>query len=154
VLLPDEWRRVDAAINRSLAWLATQQQPEGSFPTLKTGQPGVTRLCVLAFMAHGHNPGEGLDGQQLDRAIRYISSCQKQNGLVALLGPDGSKIRCDIGRRIGQTAAYNHGIASLTLSENYGMGQMKESSPLHTAINKSLVVTLEMQRWPKDVAVD
>src|SRR6186997_1479966 len=57
VLTPDEWRRLDTSIERALDWLVTQQKLDGSFPTLERGQPGVTALCVLAFMAHGHSPG-------------------------------------------------------------------------------------------------
>src|SRR6267142_2630280 len=59
VLSPGEWRRLDLAVDRALVWLAAQQRPDGSFPTLTQGQPGVTSLCVLAFMAHGHVPGDG-----------------------------------------------------------------------------------------------
>src|SRR5687768_3516756 len=46
VLSSDEWRRVDAAVKRALDWLAAQQTADGSFPTLETGQPGVTSLCM------------------------------------------------------------------------------------------------------------
>src|SRR5689334_14554815 len=56
VLTSDEWRRVDAAVKRALAWLATQQQPDGSFQTIENGQPGVTSLCMTAFIAHGRVP--------------------------------------------------------------------------------------------------
>src|SRR6478672_12435905 len=68
VLTPDDWRRLDASIDRALDWLLTQQKSDGSFPTIERGQPGVTSLCVLAFMAHGHTAGEGKYGPQLDRA--------------------------------------------------------------------------------------
>src|SRR3954471_20214605 len=74
VLSPDEWRRLDAAIAHSLEWLITRQRPDGSFPTMERGQPGVTSLCVLAFMAHGHSAGEGKYGQQLDRAADFITA--------------------------------------------------------------------------------
>ena len=60
VLTSQEWERVDESVDRALAWLASQQQRDGSFPTLPHGQPAVTSLCVLAFMAHGHLPGEGI----------------------------------------------------------------------------------------------
>src|SRR5438128_12314494 len=63
VLSSDQWRRVDAAINRALRWLVSQQEPNGSFPTRDLGQPGVTSLCILAFMAHGHGPGDGVYGK-------------------------------------------------------------------------------------------
>src|SRR5262249_20135524 len=46
VLSSDEWRRVDAAVNRALEWLANQQRSDGAFPTLETGQPGVTCLSM------------------------------------------------------------------------------------------------------------
>jgi hypothetical protein len=67
VLTPAEWREVEAAVNRALEWLARQQQADGSFPTVAKGQPGVTSLCMMAFMAHGHLPGEPKYGQQIER---------------------------------------------------------------------------------------
>src|SRR5262245_34822625 len=56
VLTAAEWERVDGAVKRAIAWLASQQQPDGSFPTIDMGQPGVTCLATMAFMAHGHVP--------------------------------------------------------------------------------------------------
>jgi hypothetical protein len=154
VLSPSEWRRLDSAVDRAHVWLAAQQLPDGSFPTLTQGQPGVTSLCVLAFMAHGHNPGVGPYGEQLEKATRYIISCQKQNGLVTLNGPEGPKLTRNVSYELGVTAAYNHAISSLTLSEIYGMGRRKEASQLSAGIQKALAATLEMQRWPKDRPVD
>ncbi len=150
VLSLGEWHRLDSAIDRALVWLAAQQQPDGSFPTLTQGQPGVTSLCVLAFMAHGHIPGDGPYGNQLEKATKYILSCQKENGLVALNGPEGPTITRNVSYEMGVTAAYNHAISSLTLSEIYGMGQRDKSAQLSIAIKKALAATLEMQRWPKD----
>jgi hypothetical protein len=150
VLSPSEWRRLDAAVDRALVWLAAQQQPDGSFPTLTQGQPAVTSLCVLAFMAHGHNPGVGPYGEQLEKATRYIMECQKENGLVTLNGPEGPRLTRNVSYELGVTAAYNHAISSLTLSEIYGMGQRKEATQLSAGIKKALAATLEMQRWPKD----
>src|SRR4051812_662108 len=48
VLPETEWRRVDAAVDRALTWVASQQQADGSFPTIEMGQPGVTSLCMMA----------------------------------------------------------------------------------------------------------
>ena len=153
VLTPQEWERVDASVARALAWLVAQQQPDGSFPTLDTGQPGVTCLCMLAFMAHGHLPGEGPYGEQLERAGDYALNCQKPNGLVTLIGPEEPTISRAIVHEIGVTTAYNHGISALTLSELYGM-RSADADRLKNAITLALGATLEMQRWPKDREVD
>src|SRR5262245_29223537 len=59
VLPREEWKRIDVAVNRALTWLASNQRPDGSFPTIDNGQPGVTCLCAMSFMAHGHMVGEG-----------------------------------------------------------------------------------------------
>jgi len=154
VLSPEAWERVDASVDHALRWLAAQQQSDGSFPTLPTGQPAVTSLCVMAFAAHGHLPGVGIYGRQLERAIDYVLSCQKENGLVTLIGPEGPRITRRMHHEIGSCAAYNHAISSLALSEVYGMSSPNQTRRLQAAINRSLVATLEMQHWPKDVATD
>jgi hypothetical protein len=153
VLTPQEWERVDAAATRALVWLAAQQQPNGSFPTLDSGQPGVTCLCMLALMAHGHIPGDGPYGEHLKRASGYALSCQKQNGLITLNGPEGPTISREIAHEVGVTTAYNHGISALTLSELYGM-RPADVDRLKDTITLALGATLEMQRWPKDREID
>jgi hypothetical protein len=154
VLAPDEWRRVDAAVERGFTWIAAQQQPDGSFPTLTTGQPGVTCLCILAFMAHGHLPGSGPYGARLERATAYAISCQKPNGIIALIGPEGPEISRAIHHDIGSPCAYNHGISALTLSEIYGSSRPADAEQLKQAITIALRATLQMQRWPKDREID
>src|SRR4051812_2856427 len=46
VLTSEEWSKVDKAVSRALAWLATQQRADGSYPTLDYGQPAVTSFCT------------------------------------------------------------------------------------------------------------
>ncbi len=87
-LPPEQWRQVENSVNRGLAWLATQQAPDGSFPTLATGQPAITSLCVMAFLSRGHQPGFGPYGQLLNRAIDYVLSCQQDDGLLCYLAPE------------------------------------------------------------------
>lgn len=154
VLSAAEWQRVDAAAQRALAWLASQQRADGSFATLEIGQPGVTSLCVLAFMSHGEMPGRGRYGERLERAADFIVNCQKQNGLVALLAPDAPEIPRYIAHDLGAATAYNHGISSLALAELYGATEGERAERLKSAIEKSLRASLLMQRWPKDRAVD
>src|ERR1043165_3553415 len=82
VLSSKEWKRVDAAVQRALTWLAARQADDGSFPTLETGQPAVTSLCIMAFLANGNLPGDGGPyGQRLQRALEYALDSQKECGL-------------------------------------------------------------------------
>ncbi len=154
VLSPQEWRRVDVAVNRALIWLAAGQKPNGSFPTLDSGQPAVTCLCTMAFMAHGHMAGEGKYNKQLERATEYVIHCQKPNGLITLVGPEGAEISRDVEHDIGVTAAYNHAISSLMLSEVYGSGKGDRSARLKKTISNSIAATLQMQRWSKERSID
>jgi hypothetical protein len=154
VLTPTQWRRVDRAVSRALSWLATRQQPDGSFPTLDSGQPAVSSLCMMAFIAHGHVPAKGQYGARLERGTDYVITCQKQNGLVTKIGPDGPTINRQISHEIGSCATYNHAISSLVLSEVYGMSQSSRARRLEMAIRKALGATLEMQAWPKTSPAD
>jgi hypothetical protein len=154
VLSPEEWRRVDAAVDRALIWLAAQQRRDGSFPTVDNGQPGVTALCILAFLAHGNMPGENPYGSSIERTADYVLRCQKPSGLVSLLGPDDSQLSRFVPHAVGETACYDHAIASLMLSELYGMSETSKSDRMQKAINKAIAATLEMQGWTKDNADD
>jgi len=145
VLSPQQRQRVDQAVDRALAWLAGRQRKDGSFPSPDTGQPAVTSLCVLAFLARGHLPGEGPYGEGLNRAIDFVISCQKPDGLLSYVEP---------GPRWGthnaaQTAAYNHAMAGLLLCEAYGMAKGAESAGLRAGIEKAVAFTRELQMKPK-----
>jgi hypothetical protein len=154
VLSDDEWQRVDDAVERSLEWLAGQQEADGSFPSIQIGQPGVTSLCVMAFLAHGHMPGEGRYGKQLERATDYVLESQKPSGLLTRVGPEGASINRGVSHEIGEAAAYNHAIASLMLSELYGMSQTERSARIQEVVAKALSASLEMQSWEKAPAGD
>ncbi len=154
ILTPAEWGQVDDSVERGLVWLASKQQRNGSFPTLPQGQPGVTSLCVMAFIAQGHIPGEGPYGAQLLKAIEYIASCQKQNGLLSLIAPRGETISRNVGYEISNAAPYNHALSGLTLSEAYAMGQVSQIENIDATIKKAIEATLAMQRWPKRVPAE
>lgn len=154
ILTEQQWQQLDESVERALVWLASQQQPNGSFPTLMQGQPGVTGLVVMAFAAHGHTPGQGPYGKVLDNAVRYIVSCQKPNGLLAQVAPKGMKISRNVSRTVGGTATYNHGISSLALSEVYASSTATSAKEIGAVIEKSIAASLAMQSWPKVRKVD
>jgi len=153
ILSSEEAERVDEAIERALAWMVTQQQDDGSFITLPRGQPGVTCLCVMAFMAQGHLPGAGPYGARLEKATEYVLNCQKQNGLICAVTPDVPRLNRQVGG-LGTNTAYNHAISALLLTELYGLGGASQNERMQESIQKALTVSLEMQRWPKDNAAD
>jgi hypothetical protein len=149
ILSDEDWIKVENSVERGLAWLAKQQQRDGSFPTVPYGQPGVTGLCTLAFLAHGHTPGSEPYGKVIEKSIAYIAGCQRPNGLVALVAPMGAELTRNVSRTVGGTALYNHGISSLTLSEVYSSTDETTADEIKAIIEKSIATTLEMQRWPK-----
>jgi hypothetical protein len=153
VLSAHQQQRVNESVERALEWMVTQQQEDGSFLTLERGQPGVTCLCVMAFMAHGHLPGAGPYGERLERATDYVLSCQKQNGLICSVTPDTPQLSRRVGG-LGTNTAYNHAISALLLSELYGLGGAPQAARMQQVIQRALAVSLEMQRWPKDNAAD
>ncbi len=137
VLSNAESERVDQAVERALAWMVSQQQDDGSFITLQRGQPGVTCLCVMAFMAQGHLPGAGPYGARLEKATEYVLNCQKQNGLICAVTPDIPRLSRGVGG-LGTNTAYNHAISALLLSELYGLGGASQTERMQEAIQKAL----------------
>jgi len=137
------WKRVDAATDKALAWLATEQRRtgDGSFAAPTSGQPGVTGLATMAFLSKGHVPGGGKYGSELDAAIDYVISCQRSDGLISG-GPGGSNFD-------GKTAIYNHAIAGMVLSQVYGMVDRERAERISEVIPRALEFTRKRQTLPK-----
>ena len=153
ILSADEWWKISESANRGLRFLAAEQAPDGSIPTLNHAQPGVTALAVLAFLQQGHVPGQGPYGKTLDRAIRFILSTQQPNGIFAKVAPAGAIRRTPMQHEFGVALTYNHGIASLAISENYGMlGGVDQQ--IREPLQKALDACLAIQRFKKSRAVD
>jgi len=145
VLSRAKWRQMEASVDRALAWLATQQAADGSFPTYPSGQPAATSLCVMAFLSRGHQPGAGPYGERLNRAIDYVVSCQMADGLFSAEIPGPVYVI----RQASHTASYNHGIAGLMLGEVYGQVTGRRAQNVKAAIEKGLAFTLDFQKRPK-----
>jgi len=141
VLSQAQWGRMEGSVDRALAWMATNQAADGSFPTYPSGQPAVTSLCVLAYLSRGHQPGVGPYGERLNRAIDFVVSCQMADGLFSYEVPQASYVQ----REASHTAVYNHGISGLMLGEVYGQVTGQRAEQVKLAIQKALVFTLELQ---------
>jgi hypothetical protein len=146
-LTASEWERVDRAVERALAWLATQQQADGSFPTRDVGQPAITSLCVMAFLSAGHQPGEGRYGERLNRAIDFVLDCQQSDGLLSYVAPEAAHVH----QGASHTATYNHPIAGLMLTEAYGQVSRERSARIEQAVKTALQVTALHQKTPQKV---
>jgi hypothetical protein len=144
-LPPAKWQQVESAVDRALAWMATQQAEDGSFQTLPTGQPGVTSLATMAFLSRGHQPGLGPYGQRINRAIDYVLFCQGSNGLITLLPP--GPVRED--KQPSHTAIYNHAISGLMLGESYGQVSGSRAKIVKQAIERALNFSRQLQIRPK-----
>ena len=158
VLDKEQWKRLDNSVERGLEWLATQQQPNGSFEAIDRAQPAVTSFCVMAFLAQGESPVDGKYQKQLTKAIDFIADQQKPNGLLALVGPGADPIPRDFlssegpqpqskPNYVAVTAVYNHAISALALCETYGQCDSEQAKKLTPVIENAIAATLEMQRW-------
>jgi hypothetical protein len=150
-LTANDWNRVDQSIERALAWLAQQQVSGGSFPTIDSGQPAITALCVLAFLSSGEQPGVGPHGERMNRAIDFVLNCQLPSGLFSYTSPQSRHVH----QGASHTATYNHAIAGLMLTEVYGQVSRERSAQIEQAVNRALRMTSRIQIEPaKANAVD
>jgi len=131
---------VEQAVDKALKWLATQQRKDGSFESIQVGQPGVTGLCVMAYLSRGHIPGEGPYGKRLEEGIAYVISCQHPDGLLCAVPYDFAG-----NYPMRHAALYNHGIAGLTLGEVYGMTDPSKSKRIRPVIKKAVAFSRQWQ---------
>jgi hypothetical protein len=148
-LSEDKWQQVDGAVDRGLAWIASQQTAGGRFGDYETPdstQPAVTSLCIMAFLSRGHLPGYGPYGDALNRAVDFVISCQMEDGLFSYLAPLGAQHRPDT--PVGN-AVYNHAIAGLMLGEVYGHVTGPRMKQVRIALDKALAFTRALQTREK-----
>lgn len=141
ILSEREWQEVEEGVDRGLGWLSRRQQPSGSFHPIMRDEPGVTALCVLAFLSRGHLPGEGPYGEQLNRAVNFILESQMQDGLIAR-------------ERHAYHGAYSHGIGALVVAELYGMSKPADDARHRQVIERAMKFTSRRYSQPKATPAD
>lgn len=103
-----------SSIDRGLAWLASRQSEDGSFPGGGYGRNvAVCSLAGMAFLSSGSTPSRGKYGKPCRRALDYVTSCAQETGFICQ--PTATS----------HGPMYDHGFGTLLLAECYGMSAEK-----------------------------
>lgn len=120
---------LERSVTRGLDYLVETQNDDGSWPGNYGQLSGVVGLCVLTFLAHGEQPGEGPYGRAIDKAVEYLVNTQQEgNGLLQ--------------GKSGMSPMYSHGFATLALAEVYGMSDNPKVGP---ALKKAIELIVSAQ---------
>jgi prenyltransferase beta subunit len=124
-------KETDEAIEQGLAWLAKQQNADGSYGSgAYRGNIAVTSLAGLAFMASGSSPGRGPYGVHIDRALNYVMENTSTSGFISV--PNAAT----------HGPMYSHGFGTLFLAESYGMTRRAE---LREKLEKAVRLIVDTQ---------
>ena len=104
----------EQAIAKALRYLANTQLPSGAWDSRFGPNIGVTSLALLAFLATGHVPEQSEYAEVLDRGLGWVLANVQPSGLIHYA--DGAS----------HGPMYEHALATLLLSEVYGMSDRPE----------------------------
>jgi squalene cyclase len=123
---PELTQEASQAIDTGLKYLLSKQHEDGSWSSDGQGKQAVacTSLALMAFMSKAEFPGFGPHGEQLDRGMKWLLKEAKKR-------PDGY---------LG-SVMYEHGFATLALSEMWGMTRDPDDDD---AIQKALEMAVEV----------
>ena len=119
------------AIDKGLKYLLSTQNKDGSWDSNGEGghSVGITSLALMAFMSKAHFPGFGPHGDELNQGMKWLLKEAKKH-------PDGY---------LG-TVMYEHGLATLALSEMWGMCRdSDDDDEIQKALEKAVEVILRSQ---------
>ncbi len=115
----------EKSVIRALEWLKRNQLPEGSWAGQKEAMTG---LALLTFLAHGETTSSKDYGPTVEKAIRYLVSAQKEDGIFVGYTQQGS---------------YAHAIATYAISEAYGLTRIPD---LKTVMERAATVIVKGQQ--------
>jgi uncharacterized protein YfaS (alpha-2-macroglobulin family) len=128
---PELTPEASQAIDKGLKYLLSTQNKNGSWDSDGKGghSVGTTSLALMAFMSKAHFPGFGPHGDELNRGMKWLLKEAKKR-------PDGY---------LG-TVMYEHGLATLALSEMWGMCRdPNDDDAIQKALEKAVEVILRSQ---------
>lgn len=134
---PELTERTEMAIDKGLKFLASKQNDDGSWSrkndgsfSHKDGEYPVanTALVLMAHMVRAEFPGEGDHGENLEKGLDYLIRESKASS-------DGY---------LG-TSMYAHGLATLALSEAWGMTAPEKDDEVLKALQRAVKVIRRAQ---------
>lgn len=140
------------AIRDGLDYLARVQNRDGSFGRIETGGVGITSLCLLAFMAQGHQEGRGRYARDevLRKGIHFLLSNSlraKSPRTPTVSGIKGYPVGYIYNPADGDSRMHGHGYATQVLVLAYGSGpsESARARELRTKIRRAVRVIEESQ---------
>jgi len=127
---------VEAAIAKGLEFLAKKQQPDGTFTGQLRANTGVTSLCVMAFLASGHTPGNGTYGALINKGVDCVLDSAQPDGMLLRPNPANGPM-------------YSHAISTLLLSEVSGMVDGPRQKKMDKVLGPALKLLLTAQTQTK-----
>ncbi len=128
------------AVSAGLAFLASQQQPNGFFPGPYGDSAAVPALVGMAFLSNGHLPGDAKHGPVINRCIDAVLSCAEMKADAPYRGYMGAA---------GNGRMYAHSIATLFLSEVSGMVDEACQQRIDATLPLAVKVILDAQNAKK-----
>lgn len=128
---PELTAKASQAIDRGLKHMLDTQRPDGSWASGEEGEQAVaiTALALMSFMSRAEFPGSGPNGDALNRAKEWLLKRAKES-------QDGY---------LG-TTMYEHGLATLALTEIWGMTKdKKDDDVIKKAVEAAVNVILRSQ---------
>lgn len=130
-------KSIDDAGDKAIAYLMTQQRPDGSITDSGT-EVAMSSLAILAMASVGHQPSDTTkEGAAMRAALDFVLKDAHQDN-------DGYLGRADNSRM------YGHGIISLMLAEMLGQGvNDAQDRNILEKLTKAIDLTLRSQKQPK-----
>lgn len=126
---PELTEEASQAVDNGLKYLLETQQKDGSWSHNGNFATACTSLGLMAFMVKGHFPGYGPNGKALDRAKDWLLK-QAKSAADGYLGK----------------SMYEHGLATLALSEMWGMTKEEnDDKDIEKALKAAVDVILRSQ---------
>jgi hypothetical protein len=119
------------AIEKGLKYLSQQQLDDGSFSTSGYGRnAAVVALAGMAWLSEGSTPGRGAYGAEVERAADFLLDHAEDSGFISVEGA------------MSHGPMYEHGFATLFLSEVYGMSPRDD---LHDKLARAIDLIVRTQ---------